>query len=171
MGDFVYKLEDNFQHADKFLCLFGFLSVIISHGNILQYAFDTVVMYCKISQYAVAVSWHPKWRMQMLNRGHNNGVHYNEIWCIYIQSKWSWICYWIRIRSKFIMVKSVNYNFELSNNAVMDRIISCFLAVVYANCFRKQLLFLKSSSAVWSILASQVFEPKTPGWLARMNLI
>jgi hypothetical protein len=37
---------------------------------------------------------------------------------------------------------------SFSNNAVMDRLISCFLAVVYANCFRKQLFFLKSIQVV-----------------------
>ena len=37
MGYFVYILESIFQHADEFLCLFVSLSVIISHGNILQY--------------------------------------------------------------------------------------------------------------------------------------
>jgi hypothetical protein len=54
----VYKMDGSVEHLNGFLYLFGvdIFSVIIFHGNILQYVRDMVVMYCNILQYAFTIS-------------------------------------------------------------------------------------------------------------------
>jgi hypothetical protein len=54
MGCIVYKLNGNVQHADEFRRSFGLFSVIIFHGNILQY----ILRYgCHVLQYITIRFW------------------------------------------------------------------------------------------------------------------